>query len=247
VDSRSTLKSYWKVLTGKSDNSRKTGMHFGTVDLAVDAEIASWKFFIYRNNIYDSGSMFQIKNISDGLNGIKIIPNKHRNTRTSRFQISAINFEYLSLQNQKNYFNGSLPNVYAVADYYNNYIYQRGWSFYGNTIGSVLVPSKNITKTDLPMEPTQFTNNNRVQAIHGAVQGSLYGIALTLKTTYSKNNGAYLTPFKSTVNQWSFLVEGGKRISLLHGALVTAGIACDVGKLYPNSQSIYLGLKKQHF
>lgn len=247
VDNATLAKSYWRVFTGKSDNYRKTGTHFGTIDLALDFKIQKSSVFVYRNNIYDSGSLFKIINLSDGLNGIRIVTNNVKNSTTSLFSLHAVNFEYLSLNSQKNQFQPSGLVIYEIADYYNSYIYKRGLSYYGASIGSPLVPSKSVTNENLPGNSTQFTNNNRVQAFHTALQGHVLGIPMILKGTYSRNSGTYLAPFETVKNQWSFFLSGEKKVSFLNGTTITAGVAYDLGKLYPTSAGIFLGLKKSAF
>jgi len=247
IENLSVEKSYFYVLTGKSLHYRKVGNHFGTIDLAVDFRVRNLSFLIYRNSIYDTGSLFKIINVYDGLNGLKIVnTNKNRN-KASIFKFFSANIEYLSLYNQKNQFHPSGLVIYQIADYYNSYIYQRGWSYNGFGVGTPLVPSGRITYTDLPKNRSQFTNNNRINAFHSAITGQFLGIDMLLKGTYSRNSGTYLAPFEKVKNQLSLFISADKRLKILHGASLTAGVASDIGDLYPNSTGIFIGIKKSAF
>ena len=246
VESTTMLKSYWHVLTGKSFNQRKVGINFGTTDLAAEFKINKIKIFAYRNNIHENGSLFKMINIADGLNGITFTRSDRFVRDKKTFSLNSLNLEYLALSDQKNQFKQSELVIYQIADYYNNYIYQRGWSNYGLGIGSPMVPPSTITDKDLPKKETQFTNNNRIQAFHTALKGSFLGADLTFKGTYSRNSGTYINPFFADKNQVSLFISGEKPVRMLH-ATVIAGVASDIGKLYPNSVAVFLGIRKSAF
>jgi len=246
VEELNLSKAYWHILTGKTLNRKKVGSNFGTSDIAAEIKIKKLRFFVYRNNIHENGSLFKIINIADGLNGVTISRSDRSAGEKSFFRINSINFEYLSLNSQKNKFNPSELVISQIADYYNSYIYQRGWSYYGSGIGSPLVPLAGLTNTDLPKNNSQFTNNNRIQAFHTAINGSLSEINIILKGTYSRNSGTYLNPFSSEINQISLLLSGEKTLRILK-ATVFAGVASDIGKIYPNSVAVFLGVRKSGF
>ena len=245
ADSR-LLKSYWQVVTGKTVNYKKVGNHFGTIDLAFEFKISKWKLFAYRNNIHESGSLFKVINLSDGLNGITITNSLIHNDKKNLFSIYSLNIEYLSLRNQRNQFQPSGQVIYETANYYNNYIYQRGWSYYGYGIGSALAPVSSLTQSNLPENASQFTNNNRIHAFHTALKGYFGNIDLLLKCTYTRNYGTYLTPFDTNKNQLSLFISGERKISFIKLSVV-AGLASDIGKLYPNSNSVFVGIRKSAF
>lgn len=240
------LKSYWRVITGKTINYQKVGNHFGTIDLAAEYKISKWKLFVYRNNIYENGSLFKVINLSDGLNGITITNSGAHNDKKTLFSIYSVNVEYLSLGNQRNQFQPSGLVIYEIANYYNNYIYQRGWSYYGHGIGSALAPPSGLTQSNLPENSRQFTNNNRIHAFHTALRGYVIGVNILVKCTYTRNYGTYVTPFDTNKNQLSVFISGEKKINFLKLSVVT-GLASDIGKLYPNSNSVFVGIRKSAF
>ena len=246
VESTTMLKSYWHVLTGKSLNHRKVGSNFGTTDIAAEFKISKFRIFTYRNNIHENGSLFKMINVTDGLNGITITRSDRSVNNKNSFALNSLNLEYLSLYDQKNQFKESELVIYQISDYYNSYIYQRGWSNYGLGIGSPIVAPQGLGKTDLPKKEGKFTNNNRIQAFHAALKGTYLGTALVFKGTYSQNSGTYINPFASAKNQVSLFISGEKSVRILH-ATIMAGLASDIGKLYPNSVAVFLGVRKSAF
>ncbi|WP_254411886.1 capsule assembly Wzi family protein [Dyadobacter diqingensis] len=241
-----SLKSYWNVLTGKSINHRKVGSNFGTTDLAIDFRVKNLKFFVYRNNIHENSSLFKIINFSDGLNGVTVRKENQRVKEKYFFIFNSINFEYLSLNNQKNQFHPQELVVNKIADYYNSYLYTRGWSNYGLSMGTPFVLANNQTNENLPERTNQFTNNNRIQVFHTALKWKMYKTELTFKGTYSTSSGTYLLPFSTAVNQLSLFIGAEQQLRIIKGK-ITAGIASDIGKLYPNSMALFIGVRKSAF
>ncbi|MDQ6482598.1 capsule assembly Wzi family protein [Dyadobacter sp. LHD-138] len=96
-------KAYWYTITGKTLDYRKIGFHFGTIDLGIKWRKNEWSYFLYRQNIYETGSLFRIINFSDGLNGVKITRNKQSNNQKNNFVINSVLFEVVNTQNQTNH------------------------------------------------------------------------------------------------------------------------------------------------
>lgn len=82
----SDISTYFNVVTGLSmgrlgswnsqrgvpanEAGNRTGNHLGTVDVGAEINTYWCNFLIYRQNIYEDGSLFYLNNISDGLSGI---------------------------------------------------------------------------------------------------------------------------------------------------------------------------------
>ena len=79
--------TYIKVVSGVSVNRNgdglsqggpaneawnRAGNHLGSLDLGIDIKIKNALFMIYRQSIFDDGSLYYLNNIADGLNGISI-------------------------------------------------------------------------------------------------------------------------------------------------------------------------------
>ena len=52
------------------DLTNRIGNHFGSIDIGMKARIKIGEFQLYRQSVYDDGSLFYLTNISDGLTGI---------------------------------------------------------------------------------------------------------------------------------------------------------------------------------
>ena len=50
----------------------RIGNHLGSIDFAADVMLNHWNIFVYRQFIYDDGSLFYGTNLDDGLNGLRI-------------------------------------------------------------------------------------------------------------------------------------------------------------------------------
>lgn len=223
------------------DRENRIGNHLGTIDLGFDYTGRNFSLFVYRQNIYEDGSLIHLANIRDGLNGIRIRNLRPYNPR--RIRLDAILIEYLYTQNQGGSVFSDLLRQHGRDNYFNHSQYQDGWSRYGMTIGTPFITPSNDTRTDLPRYG--FTNNNRVAVMHLGLSGQVMTICrFQLKASYSENLGTYEVPFPSPVYQFSGVANLAVPLPVLNGLLVNASIATDIGDLYPNSTGFYLGLRK---
>ena len=242
---RTFLNTYWHVITGKSIDYRKVGFHFGTYDIAGEWQGKEWMFMFYRQNIYENGSLFKVINFVDGLNGIKI--RRRKSANTSLFTINSAVFEVIGTKDQRNRYSNPTLEIYKTGNYYNDFIYARGWSYYDRSMGTPLISSKDRTLQEPASSGMQFSNNNRIWAFHGGLTASWKQISFMFKGTFSKNFGTYIDPFLSGRNQLSMIIMAEKKVPFLNGLTLNAGLASDVGDLYPNSNGVVLGLKKAGF
>ncbi|WP_229254213.1 capsule assembly Wzi family protein [Dyadobacter sp. NIV53] len=201
------IQAYWYTITGKTFNYTKIGNHFGTIDLGLQWKRKEWSYFIYRQNIYESGSLFKVINFTDGLNGLSIKRNKSRLAGTTYFQIRSILLEVVGTKDQTNSNPFSGISLFEKGNYYNNYIYQNGWSFYGRNMGTPLAGNKNDTKPDTYSSVSEFTNNNRFWAFHIGATASWLNAEILFKATYSRNFGTYINPFDVRKDQISILLN----------------------------------------
>ena len=241
------LQAYWHTVTGKMLDRRRIGNHFGTVDMGIQWKDENWSYYLYRQSIYENGSLFKVINFTDGLNGLSIKRNKSKYTKTKQFDVHAILFEFLSTKNQTNDNLFSGMTVLEKGNYYNHYIYRNGWSYHNKNIGTPLVANKNDIKTDSYSSVSEFTNNNRILAFHTGLTASWLSFNFLFKGTYSRNFGTYISPFESRKDQISVLLSTEKKLSLKFHPVVFASLASDIGSLYPNSTSLMVGIKKMGF
>ncbi|GAB3247728.1 capsule assembly Wzi family protein [Larkinella harenae] len=248
----SSLRSYWFVITSHRNPTRydttlasfeenRVGNHLGTVDLALEATLGSVNVLLYRQNIYDDGSLFYLTNIRDGLNGVRL-----KNTRSERsfFSINEFLVEFLYTKNQ----GGDLflidnPAKRGRDNYFNHSQYVDGWTYRDRTIGSpFMTPGKDV-RAGLP---SGAIGNNRVSLWHFGMSGVLGRVQWMGKLSYSDNIGTYNEPYYNSPNQWSTLFSLTAPVNLggLGEFQINAAFANDYGMLLYDSVGGYLGIRK---
>ncbi|MCE7065366.1 capsule assembly Wzi family protein [Dyadobacter sp. CY326] len=241
------LKAYWYTISGKTLNYNKVGNHFGTVDLAGEWQGKKWSYLLYRQNIYETGSLFKLINFQDGLNGLRLRRIKASFVKTSSFALQSALIEVVGTNSQVNRSPLSGLSIYEKGNYYNSYIYQRGWSYFDRGIGTPLAPGKTITDKKLPFNATEFTNNNRFWAFHGGITATWLKAYFGLRATYSRNSGSLLSPFDTMKEQISLSLTAEKNVKLLNGCSVFTNLTSDFGQLYPKSYGLIAGIRKSGF
>lgn len=241
------LNAYWYVVSGKTVDYKKIGTHLGTIDIGGEWTGRKWSYFLYRQNIYETGSLFKVTNFADGLNGIRIKRNKLLSKDQTYFTINSFLFEVIGTKNQTN--NSPLSGlvIFEKGDYYNSYIYSQGLSYKGGEIGTPLNPNQDLTDKGLQRNYSGFTNNNRIWAFHSGIKASWLNTDLLFRGTYSRNFGTYINPFDSSVQQFSMQLSASKKMKFLRNGSFIASFYSDIGALYHNSSSFVLGYRKDGF
>jgi hypothetical protein len=247
ADNLTKADAYWHAVTGKAVYFKKIGLHFGTVDLAAEWKGVNWSFFAYRQNIYETGSLYKVINFSDGLNGLSIKRSNPLSADATYFALQSFVLEVIGTKSQLNKTPPFGLSIYENGDYYNSFLYQNGWSYRNFGIGTPLISQQNETDKQLPVNKSQFSNNNRIWAVHAGASATWLGATIIFKGTYSFNYGTYLTPFDNTKRQLSVYLSAEKKMSFWKGTSVIAGLSSDYGQLYPNTTAIQLGIRKNGF
>ena len=250
------FENYIRVVSGKSsagsledlneiDNGNRLGNHLGTLDLALEVHTEKALFFMYRQSIFEDGSLYYLTNLRDGLHGVKY---KSLRPKTQGFNVHEVVVEYLYTKSQGG------PEFVALEDkrrgkdnYFNNSQVADGWSESGRTIGTPFITATSQTVWSWPSYHNFFTSNNRVEAFYLGLRGGLSKlIDWTVKSSYSKNAGTYDVPFKGEPGQFSALLSLTFNTELLGpGTLISVSGAADYGDLFPKTYGIELNLKKQ--
>ncbi len=252
----SSLRDYWWVVRGASlneqtdldstkysdfDRGNRIGNHLGTVDLGVELSLKKISLLLYRQNIYEDGSLYYLTNIADGLNGLRIRNTKTKPTR--RFRLNEVTLEYLNTFSQggSNFVEGN-ELLRGRDNYFNHGQYRDGWSYNGRTIGTPFIAPQADLRSDLP-QYTYF-NNNRIHVYHVGVSGQVIdGLTFSLKASYSQNAGSYQEPFSTLISQQAAIGTMAMRLTKT-GVLLNASAAVDRGGLYTNNTGFSLGLSK---
>ncbi len=253
----SSLRDYIYVVTGllngkdttkltNFDITNRVGNHLGTIDLAAEIDLVRYSLFVYRQNIYEDGSLFYLINIADGLNGIRL-----RNNDPKAF-VKEIVFEFLNTKSQGGpEFIIEDPLKRGKDDYFNHAQFRDGWGYYGRGIGTPFIPPNMGPGDAYPKDP--FTLNNRVMVWHLGLSGSLTRSRISFlngpvtyqtKLSISNNLGTYNFPFASPKNQFSGIISLVAPTTWLGGLNIRGSVALDAGDLYPNSVGAYIGLQK---
>jgi len=243
------FKNYIRAVTGKRypsgpgitqfDYENRIGNHLGTIDLGLEYYGYEYRWFLYRQNIYEDGSLIKLTNIMDGLNGVSI---KKQNSYGAEFEVTEMVFEVLYTKSQggSTWIKGQ--NL-GRDNYFNNQQVLDGWSYFDRTIGTPFITPSSDTQGTRP--EYQFTNNNRVMALHAGLKGTLFQDIIWLtKLSYSNNSGTYELPFSPSANQFSGLLTLQTDLKLFGGSTITGSFAGDSGKLYANNFGFSLALRK---
>ncbi|MCE7041263.1 capsule assembly Wzi family protein [Dyadobacter sp. CY312] len=247
------FKNYLSVITGAIggegesithfDSTSRIGNHLGSIDLAVEIETYGTSWFIYRQFIYEDGSLFYLQALKDGLNGIRV---RRKNSYGAGFEITEGVLEFLYTKDQGgNEFVIGDGKRRGIDNYFNNQQVRDGWSYYKRTIGTPFIPPTSDTEWKYPAYADNHTSNNRVLVVHLGLKGTIaQQIEWYTKLSYSNNSGAYLVPIYPAAKQFSGLIALQSHIDFLGGSTIKGSFAADMGDLYPKTYGFSLGLRK---
>ncbi|HEY5592334.1 MAG TPA: hypothetical protein VIK55_15130, partial [Paludibacter sp.] len=128
--------------------------------------------------------------------------------------------------------------IYGGADnYFNNGVYQTGWSYYSRTIGTPFITSPAYNKNG-----ETYTLNNRVQVHHFGIEGDIVGYQYRALSSFSKNYGTYSSPIMK--DNTSMLLEVKKQFPKLSNIEFGCSVAADFGTLFGNSVGCQFSIRK---
>lgn len=252
----SDFATYLKVVSGVSLNKNDTGTdvgiplneawnragnHLGTLDIATEVSLKNIDLFLYRQSIYEDGSLFYLNNIADGLLGFSI---KRKNIQKG---LTKICFEYFNTTSQGG-ITGSgntIPQLRGQDNYFNNSLYLNAWAYNQNIIGTPLITplsqinSVLISKYNYGDVPQTYIANNRVNGFNIALSGKTPNMNFTTKLMLTNNFGLYGLRFSA--KQFSFFQQ--INYQLPHYTLV-ANLSIDRGQFFTNNLGCYIGVRR---
>jgi hypothetical protein len=202
--------------------------------------------FLYRQFVYEDGSLFYLTTLNDGLYGARI---KKKNSYGANFEITEGVFEILYTKNQGG-------DIFVLGDgkyrghdnYFNNQQVRDGWSYFGRTIGTPFIPPASQTSWKWPLYADNFTSNNRVLLYHLGLKGTLFRkLEWQTKLSYSLNYGTYLEKYLSVPKQFSGIFGLQTKVDVLGGLTIKGSYATDIGDLYRQTHGFMLGIRKDFF
>ena len=231
--------------TNNFDSTNRIGNHLGTVDLGFELDLKKYNLLLYRQNIYEDGSLFYLTSIADGLNGI-VLTNLFPNREKGKLSIKKAVFEVLNTRSQGG---GAFViddnQKRGKDDYFNHQQYYDGWSYRRRIIGTPFITNQDDTNRPELENANDIATNNRVLVFHAGLEGYLGGnIHFLSKLSYSANYGTYIYPYSIVAKQFSGLLQLRGQIPALNGFEWTAAIANDNGQLYTQNLGFRLGLRK---
>ncbi|MRT94799.1 capsule assembly Wzi family protein [Ancylomarina sp. 16SWW S1-10-2] len=239
-DISTSLDKYFKVFTGTGDeesdisnDSYRLGNHIGSFHLNAYCNTEKFSLQAYYRSIFEDGSGRKSENYPDGLYGLHYKNNKGKNP----FIQSAL-IEFYHTTDQSGSKKGIIDGIKyrGVDNYFNHSEYKSGWTHYGRTIGSPLFTNGEVNGITAVI-------NNRFKALHMGIKGFIGIIPYKTYLTFSKNYGTYYTPFESTKNQFSGMLEvrvPSKNIPFK----IDLACAVDQGELLEDNVGLFIRLSK---
>ena len=272
----SSLRDYFRIMLGSQggedapipDQVNALGNHLGREYVRINFNGQSYKVNFQYDMPYDDGkNIIQTQTFPDGVwslnfsrrekNGIitDIIyeyihttwqsGDTHDRAATEE-EMTTDYGKYVYWQDPDHYFYGRMV-LGGLDDYYTNYEYLSGWTYYGRTIGLPLIIPKKPNEEGY----TLGIANNRIRGHHIGIKGMLCSIPYVFKTTYTSNWGTYgyedAHIFKERPWQLSCAIELElweriKRIPMLFAV----GAYGDIGKLYENNIGLTIRISTKH-
>jgi hypothetical protein len=237
--------AYKYAVFGKSWAGSRVGNHFGTIDIGGEWRGDKWTLFGYRQNIYEDGSLSQLTNVADGLNGLSLTRNKI--DKSFNLRITKVLLEFLSTKSQGGSIFDFQNGVFGRDNYFNHYVYTQGWSYRRRSLGTPILSNQSLFKGSIPRSESNFTTNNRLWAVHFGIISQIGDIKIITKGTYSRNFGTYDRPFTPTINQFAFLLKGEKHLSKEKRTFLSAQFTLDAGGLYPSNVGLDVTWRKEGY
>ncbi|WP_417874109.1 capsule assembly Wzi family protein [Xanthomarina gelatinilytica] len=174
---------------GKIDGEilNKLGNHLGSYFLEYEFKNKLGTFSIYHEHPFEDGSGSGFRNFPDGISGLHFKPHNQN-------LISAVLYEYTNTIDQSGRFG-----VSGRDNYFSNGIYESGWTYENNIIGTPFV---------LYGDPESVAGNdkrmisNRSIAHHFGATGNINRFNWKIKSTYTTYLGTYSRPLTPKWKYW---------------------------------------------
>lgn len=251
------------------------GNHLGIIDLGINLTIKDYQIHIYQQDPFeDKLGLTRAHIIYDQLLGI--------NVKNEKFAyVNEFLYEYINTKHQggpgiPDPRPGNDPNDLSLNygyryggrdDYYNNYLYQSGWTYHQRILGNSLLLSRERAlrfMENIPdFEYSEASVNNRIIAHHIGFKGEIsQRIKYKLLSSYTHNFGTYaglnngrfnwasrepgyenyIYAFKSSRYQCYTLLEGEFILNTDVPLSALTSFGYDFGDLYHNF-SVMLGIR----
>ncbi|SOE21810.1 Capsule assembly protein Wzi [Spirosomataceae bacterium TFI 002] len=255
-----SLSTYMNVVSGLSSNRKgdqvistngvpyneafnRAGNHLGTLDIAFEYNFDQIKLFVYRQSIYEDGSLFFLSNIQDGLLGVSFTPV----TKSQNFlKLKKINFEYLDSRSQggRGGSGNVIPELRGQDNYFNNSLYEDGWTYKSRTLANSFFIPLNEYSYLLPNASSFISSqifNSRLTAFSSTLNIEVGKHNILGRYSRSDNYGNYRFELNEII-QHSMLFNWKIEINKYK---LNASIASDWGKFLGTRASFNVGLARR--
>jgi len=217
------------------------GNHLGSRNFGLDYRAEDFELQLYWQTIFEDGSGKRWRNIEDGLWGL-VYENQKKNNKPL---VEGALYEFLHTTDQSGEVHEIDGKIVGGNDnYFNNYLYQSGWTVNSYTIGTPMITSPVIQQKS----SGQTMINNKIIAHHLGIKGwlmdNLYYRALM---TYSINYGTNSRPFEPAKEEYSVLTEFNYQLPDHPTWQLKMKLAADFGDMYGKNFGVFLGVVNRSF
>ena len=238
------LEAYKKVFLVQRGDSIKGeelnayGNHLGTRNFGLTYKGDDYGLQLYWQTIFEDNSGKVWRNIEDGLWGVRYA---NRKEKKPFFKTALYEFLYTKDQSGRHHrIDGEI--VGGNDNYFNNYLYQSGWTSYGYTIGTPMITSPVIDNKS----SGQVLVNNRLIAHHLGIMGWLTkNLRYRSLLTYSLNYGTNDSPFDPVKSGFSLNADFHYSLPQQPSWQLKARLAGDFGNMYGPNFGLMLGVVKK--
>jgi hypothetical protein len=213
------------------------GNHVAAYDVALTTEIEDIGVRLYRQFYIETSGARQLRNVWDGLWGVNLF-------RASESGIvDRVLYEHLRFVRQNAVWGAEgRRGRKGRVKYYNNFVYESGWTHEGRVLGSPLA----LTKQDAPgfvsNENALPVINNIIVANHLGVAGAIGGgWRYRSLLTYSRNHGMLNNPQPRT-DQFSGFFQASGPVLGQPSLQVTVSLSADLGGVFADRFGGRVGL-----
>jgi len=231
-----SFKDFIKVITGAAGNEESDpgeqinalGNHLGQyyIEFNYNGDNTNWNF--YWSHLFEDRSGREMINYPDALYGLFL------DLKQPEHIISHILFEYTHTKHMS-----GTEGFSGFDNYFNNRIYQSGWTYFGRTIGSPFFPTR---ETENGLTEGILGSHNRFSSVNIGLKGFI-NPTLSYKTNVSYTS--YPGWFDTPINEKQ--LSGVFELFVNHHNLpfqLSVGAAVDSGDFLPNNVGGFVKLIK---
>ncbi len=214
-----------------------SGNHIGSRNIGMDIKFSKFSVSTYWQTIFEDNSGMVWRNIRDGLWGISL------KQKDKTWPVHGICYEFVNTTDQSGPSHNDPENEDIILggndNYFNNYIYNSGWTYFKYSIGTPLITSPLYNEGGKIQ-----VMNNKITAHHFGLQGGMKQFAYTIWITHSINHGRNGSPYEPFKTQTSILGHLDYRLKNDDKTRFFLDIGIDRGELLGKQVGTMIGVKK---